>query len=143
MTDYVLSALQINKEQVIEFNTFQLITEEGTFDHYLRFVDFIGKQAFIDNVFNVDKHGYDVMRWAFSKNKMNAIEYILSFDQIRKKYMSDNDQLHYLCKSMNQFIAKKECVKFVVDTLGLTEAKLNELNAFRAIDVEKIIPFTK
>merc|ERR1712228_1105980 len=102
-----------------------------------------GEQAFIDNMFNRDKHDADVMYFAFSENKLNVIEYVLSLDQIKEKYLSDNDSLHYLCESMNQFIAKKECVKYVVDTLGITEAKLSELNAFRAIDIKKIIPFTK
>merc|ERR1712228_577832 len=116
---------------------------DGSFENIRRFIDFIGEQAFIDNVFNQDKFGYDVMKWAFFKNKLNVIEYALSIDQIREKYLSDNDLLHYLCSSMNMYIKYKECVKYVVDTLGLTEAKLSELNAFRSIDVKKIIPFTK
>merc|ERR1712228_465948 len=160
INDYVLSALEITKEEVIKalsykcpqlgrdktyhnMNNLTAVIWTGTFDHLQRLIDFIGQQAFIDNAFNRDKYGYDVMKWAFFKKKLNVMEYALSIDQIRKKYLSDNDSLHYLCSSMNAFIAKKECVKYVVDTLGLTEAKLNELNAFRAIDIEKIIPFTK
>merc|ERR1712228_785507 len=158
--DYVLSALQINKEKVIEMisykcpklggdkmyhpvNVLTAIIWIATSDHLQRLIDVVGEQAFIDNVFNRDKNDADVMKWAFFKNKLNVIEYVLSIDQIRKKYLSDNDQLHYLCRSMNKYIAKKECVKYVVDTLGLTEAKLSELNEFRAIDIQKIVPFTK
>ena len=50
---------------------------------------------------------------------------------------------HYLCQTLNKFITKKEAVKYIVDSLALTEAKLSELNEFRAIDIEKILPFTK
>merc|ERR1712228_141466 len=160
ITDYVLSALQIDKEKVIKMlsykcpqqggdliyhkkNIFTAIIVNGTLDHLRRIVDFIGEQALIDNVFNVDKNNADVMKWALFKKNLNVIEYVLSFDQIKEKYMTDNDSLHYLCGSLNQTIKFKEGVKYVVDTLGLTEAKLSELNEFRAIEIEKILPFTK
>merc|ERR1712228_283512 len=158
--DYVLSALQISKEKVIkmlsykcpqlggdtsyhEFNILTAIVGQGTFDHLQRLVGFIGEQAFIDNVFNRDKYDADVMSWAVDDKRIKIIEYVLSIDKIKEKYLSDNDQLHYLCETLNEFIANTECVKYVVDALGLTEAKLSELNAFRAIDIEKILPFTK
>merc|ERR1712228_344236 len=96
-----------------------------------------------DLVFNRDKYGFDVMKWAFYKNKLNTIEYILLIGQIKQKYLSETQVLYYLCETMNQYIKHKECVKYVVDTLGLTEAKLSELNAYQAIDIEKILPFTK
>merc|ERR1712228_91774 len=158
--DYVLSALDISKEKVVEMlcykcsnssvvgrlHNFRIMTSivwGGTFEHLQRLVAFIGEQAFIDNVFLIDKYGDDVMSWAFHKNRMNVIKYTLSFEQIKQKYLSDNNLLHFLCSTLNQFIAKKECVKYVIDTLGLTEAKLEELKEFRAIDITQIIPFTK
>merc|ERR1712228_675303 len=130
-------------ESYHKVNIFTGIGWSGTFEHLRRFVDLIGEQAFIDNVFNQDKYNCDLINWAVDKKKMKMIEYILSFDQIKAKYLSDNNELYVLCETFNEFIANKECVKNVVDALGLTEAKLNELNAFRAIDIEKIIPFTK
>merc|ERR1712228_733804 len=160
ITDYVLPALQISKEKVIKMlsykcpqqggdttyhklNTLTGVVYAGTLDHLQRLVDFIGKQAFIDNVFNQDKYGGDVMVWTLFKNKLKIIKYVLSIDDIKQKYMSDDDTLHFLCESLNKYIKNKECVKYVVDTLGLTEAKLSELNEFRAVDIEKILPFTK
>merc|ERR1712228_8791 len=158
--DYVLFALNITKEKVIKMlsykcsklgrdtqyymmNILTAVAWTATFDHLQRLVAVIGEQAFIDNVFNRDKHGYDVMKWAMDKEKMKIIEFILSIDQIKEKYLSDNNALHFLCGSLNECIANKECVKYAVDTLGLTEAKLIELNEFRGIDIEKILPFTK
>merc|ERR1712228_624658 len=160
ITEYVLSALDISKEKVIEmlsykcpnvkevgnFHNFKIMTcivWDGTFDHFHRFIDFVGEQAFVDNAFHNDKYGDDAMRDAMQKKNMNVIEYILSFDQINEKYMSDNNLLHYLCVTLNAYIGYKEYVQYVVDALGLTEAKLSELNEFRAIDIEKIILFTK
>merc|ERR1712228_989124 len=110
--DYVLSALQISKEKVIkmlsykcpkqgrdklyhEFNILTAIIWAGTFEHLQRFIDFIGEQAFIDNVFNRDKYDADVMRWSVQRNNVKVIEYILSIDQIKKKYASDNSALHF------------------------------------------------
>merc|ERR1712228_1143829 len=160
LSDYVLSTLQMKKEKVIEMLSYKcpqiggdrkyhrknILTAflwMGTFEDLKRFIDFIGEQAFIDNMFNVDKVGRDVMRWSVRRNNLKVIEYILSIDKIKKKYLSDNIALHFLCGSLNEWIANKESVKYVVDTLELTEAKLNELNEFRAIDIEKILPFTK
>merc|ERR1712228_1104029 len=82
--DYVLSALKITREHVIKmlsykcpqlggdkryykFNILTAIMWTGTFDHLQRLIDFIGEQSFIDNVFNLDKRGYDVMKWAMYK----------------------------------------------------------------------------
>merc|ERR1712228_780092 len=158
--DYVLSALKISKEKVIKmlsykcpkigrdksYHTKNILTAigwTGTCEHLRRLVDFIGEQAFIDNIFNQDKFDCDLINWAVDKKNMKIIEYILSFDQIKAKYLSDNNELYVLCKTFNEFIANKEYVKYIVDTLGLTEAKLTELNEFRAIDIEKIIPFTE
>merc|ERR1712228_70270 len=157
---YVLSALQIDKEKIIKmlsyscpeskmigsYHKVKIITSVlwiGTFDNLKRLIDFVGEQAFIGNVFNVDKYNQDAMRWAVDKKKMNVIKYILSINQIKKKYLSDNNSLHYLCQTLNKFIANKEAVKYVVDTLDLREAKLSELNTFRQIDIDKILPFTK
>merc|ERR1712228_771745 len=115
----------------------------GTFDRLQRFINFIGEQVFVDHMFNVDKLNRDAMVWAVRKNRVNFIEYMLSIDGIKEKYASDNNELHHLCRTLNEYIEYKEAVKYIVDTLELTEAKLTELNEFRAIDIEKIIPFTK
>merc|ERR1712228_567528 len=159
--DCVLSALQITKEKVIEMLSYKCprprgndtsyymknvltgVMWMGTLDHLKRLVASIGEQAFIDNVFNKDQGNNDLMDWALFGNRLEIIEYILLIEQIKEKYMSDNNQLYVLCRSLNRHIKKKEGVQYVVDTLGLTEAKLTELKAFRDIDIEKILPFTK
>merc|ERR1712228_427872 len=115
----------------------------GSFNHLQRLIAVIGKQAFIDNVFNLDGWNKDAMYWAVKKKNMKIIEYILSMNEIKAKYMSDNNLLFRLVGTLNKCIANKEAVQYVVASLGLTEAKLSELKAFRNIDVEKIIPFTK
>merc|ERR1712228_1075077 len=158
VTDYVLSTLQINKEKVIEmlsyqcpkghilFDNYNILTAivwGGTLDHLQQLIDFIGEDAFIDNAFNKDRFGKDIMVMAMYKKNLNMIQYILSIDQIKEKYLSDNDELHHLCRTLIRYIRYKEAVKYIVDTLGLTEAKLNELNEFRPIDIEYILPFTK
>merc|ERR1712228_1147661 len=155
---YVLSALQINKGKVVKMLSYECQKQDhqyhkmnilvaiiwhGAYDHLQRLIGFIGEQAFIDNVFNVDQYDYDVMRAAFYRDKLNVIKYVLSIDQIKKKYLSDNNLLYFLCKTLNSYIEKKETVQYVVDALGLTAGKLTELKAFRKINIEKIKPFTK
>merc|ERR1712228_1169835 len=99
--------------------------------------------AFVDNVFNLDGWNQDAIYYAVLKKSKEIVEYVLSMDEIKKKYDSDNDALFRLVSVVNTRINEKEIVKCVVDTLGLTEAKLEELNEYRAIDISKIIPFTK
>merc|ERR1712228_645616 len=164
LTDYVLSALEISKEKVVQMISFKCPKQPGykqgaeayhlysiigrtifwgSFNHLQRLIDVIGKQAFIDNVFNLDGWNYDAMFLAMYKKNLKIIEYILSMNEIKEKYMSDNNLLYRLVGYLNKFIANKEAVQYVVDLLALTEAKLSELKAFRNIDVSKIIPFTK
>merc|ERR1712228_930099 len=125
------------------FTIINRVIYDGSFDHLQPLIDVIGKQAFINNVFNLDGYNWDPMEHAVRKKNMKIIEYILSMNEIKANYMSDNNLLYRLVGTLNKFIANKEAVQYVVDSLALTEAKLSELKAFRDIDVEKIIPFTK
>merc|ERR1712228_481618 len=165
LTDYVLSALQISKEKVVQmlsykcpkqpgykqggaaYHKYSIINRVvifGSFNHLQRLIAVIGKQAFIDNVFNLDgKYRDDAMYYAVFKKNMKIIEYILSMNEIKAKYMSDNNLLFRLVGDLNDYIANKEAVQYVVDALGLTEAKLTELKAFKNINIKQIIPFTK
>merc|ERR1712228_1147348 len=86
----------------------------GSFNHLQRLVAVIGKQAFI--------------------------EYILSMDEIKAKYMSDNNLLFRLVTQLNENIQNKQCIQYIVDALGLTEAKLEEVKAFRYINISQILP---
>merc|ERR1712228_745937 len=164
LTDYVLSALEISKEKIVEmlsykcpkqpgytrnahaYHMFTIINRLiclGSLDHLQRLIDVIGKQAFIDNVFNLNGWNDDAMYCAIMKKNMKIIEYILSMNEIKEKYMSDNNLLFRLVGTLNKNIANKEAVQYVVDSLGLTEAKLSELKEFRNINIDQIIPFTK
>ena len=163
ITEYVMSALQISKQKIVQMLSYQCPeqgTQEshheyhkwtiftcciwwGSYDDFKRLVDFVGKQAFIDNAFNVDGWDKDVLRYCMEKKNMKILEYVLSFEEVRERYMSDDDVLCLLVETLNDFIDQREFVKFIVDTLGLTEAKLNDLSSFRSIDVDDILPFTQ
>ena len=158
ITDYVLTVLNIGKEDVINlidynpvtggdrFNRYGLlcgIVWFGTYEAFLRFCNFIGKEAFIENAFVPDAYGDDVMEYCIQYKKMKCLEHVLSFDEIKNQYMTDNDKLFRLVQKFNRYIEYKEVVKYIVDNIGLTEAKLKELKAYRDISIENIIPFTK
>merc|ERR1712228_286007 len=164
LTDYVLSTLEISKEKVVqmlsykcpkqpgyrrgaeEYHKYDIIGRTifwGSFNHLQRLIAVIGKQAFIENALNVDGWNNDALNRAVLKKNMKIVEYILSMNEIKEKYMSNNNFLFRLVGDLNKYIANKEAVQFVVDSLGLTEAKLSELKSFRNIDIEKIIPLIK
>merc|ERR1712228_490360 len=160
-TDYVLSALQISKEKIVQMLSYKCpqqpgykkggikyhqftiigrIISWGSFEHLQHLIEVIGEEAFADNAFHLNA---DAMSFAVSIRSTKTIECILSIDQIKEKYLSDNDVLFRLISTLNSHIKRKEIVQYIVDALGLTEAKLSELNEFRNIDVSKIIPFIK
>merc|ERR1712228_541085 len=165
LTEYVLSALNINKEKVIamlnfkcpkqpeadndgafKFHEMTIITRvvwSGTLKHLQRLIARIGNQTFVDNMLNVDGLHCDAMGYALMKKNKNVIEYILLIDGVKAKYMSDNDLLHGLVETINRFIDSKETLQCIVDALGLTEAKLNQLKAYRTINIDKFLPFIK
>ena len=64
-------------------------------------------------------------------------------NSIAKKYMSDITLLFRLVQDLNRYIRNRAAVKFVVDTLRLTEAKLKEVKAYRNVNIDLILPFTK
>merc|ERR1712228_982540 len=88
LADYILSALQISKEKVVQMLSYKCPQQPGykkgamayhiytiigrvifwgSFNHLQRLIDVIGKQAFIDNVFNLDGWNYDAMFLAMHK----------------------------------------------------------------------------
>merc|ERR1712228_99431 len=166
LTEYVLSALQISKEKVIqmmsykcprqpkadnkgafEFHRMNILCRAvwtGTFDRLKRLMDLIGDQAFVDNMLNTDALGWTPIGYAVMGKKINVIKYIFSLNAVKEKYLSDNRALYGLVATINQFIGYKETVKCVVDGLGLTEAKLKEFKSVYAnTNINLIIPFTK
>jgi len=162
LTESVLSALQISKDKVREmlsykcpkqaafdsnddavayhkFNILVRVCYWGTMAHLQRFIAFVGEQAFIDNVFNLDGWNFDLMNSALMSKRMKVIEYVLSFEQIRNKYLTDRTLMLRLISSLNQdaVIKETEIVKYVVDNIGLTKDKLKEFK-FRDAEIEKI-----
>merc|ERR1712228_199994 len=114
LTDYALSALKISKEKVVQMLSYKCLQQPGynrdatayhlytiigrvimwgSFCHLQRLIAVIGKRAFIDNMFNLDGWNDDAMYQAIAKKNMKIIQYILSIDEIKKKYLSDNDLL--------------------------------------------------
>ena len=160
LMQYVLSVLQITKEKVCEtlsykcpkqpgftsddgahayhmLNILVRVSYWGTFAHLERLVAFLGKEAFVENVFNLNGWNFDVMKSALRAKRMNVIEYVLSFEAVRNKYLSDGTLLFRLVTSLNQIIEETEIVKYVIDAIGLTTDKLKKFK-FRNADIEKI-----
>merc|ERR1712151_1145630 len=133
------------KQGATRFHCLNLITRlvwHGAFDHLMNLVAVVGEKAFAANVFNTNVWGENPMMNAIELKKMKMIEYILSIDEIKAKYMSDVPELHKLCVALNQFIANQQAVNYVVETLGLTEAKLQEVQNWQYFDISRLLPLT-
>merc|ERR1712228_78461 len=165
LMEYVLSALSIGKEKLnkmmafkcpqqpqfgdsaLGYHKFTIITRviwAGTFENLQRLIHFIGSQVFVDNMLNVNGLGWDAMGYVLMKKNKNVIEYVLLIDGVKKIYVSKNNLLCTLVSRINRFIDDKETLQCIVDALGLTEAKLNELkSAYVNTNIDKLLPFTK
>ena len=119
----------------------------GTFEHFERFINLIGEQVFVEHFFDTDGRGWDVMKFAVMSKKTQAIEYILSIEALKERYLSDNAVLHKLCRALNRNRFKDstytEALQCVVDNLGLTREKLYEVQEYKWVDMSRLLPLTK
>ena len=115
----------------------------STFNHLKRFISIVGIDVFVQNMFEKDSLGWTPMGYALMGKKIKVIEYLLSFELIRQKYLSDNLNLYCIVEDMNQFIAYKDTIQCAVKSLGLTEARLEELQSVYNIDISNVAKFTK
>ena len=161
---HALDELAISKEKVIEMLSYKCpkqpacnaismkyhkysllgrLVALGTFEHLQRLIAFVGKQAFVDNIFNLDGDDKDGLYHIIRMKNMKILEFMFHFDEVREKYNSGKEDLFSLVETLNEFIENKEIVEYVVETLAITKEALEELNAFRSIDISKVLPFTK
>merc|ERR1711971_634709 len=98
----------------------------STFNHLKRFVSMVGIEVFANNMFAKDSFGWNAMGYALMGKNIKSIEYLFSFEVIRQKYLSDNQQIRTLVRNMNRYIAYKDTIQCAVTSLGLTEARLEE-----------------
>merc|ERR1712228_52335 len=105
--DYVLPKLKIGKDKVAKLMSHKCETSTWVlFDEILtdsvknlkRFVDFVGKDAFVDHL--LKKSTMDLL---FANNRLKT-EYLLSFKEIRDKYMSNDVLLFELIKWMDEVL---------------------------------------
>lgn len=157
--NYILSSLNIGKDKVIQMMNYKCPSSEtdsihkfglingiiwlGKLKQLERFIEFVGKQVFIENACNDDGMERDSLRTGLYFSKVEFVEYVLSFGEIRAKYMSDSYLLHSLCRALNANIEKGAAIKCIVDALGLTEAKLEEISEEYFVAIDRIVPFTK
>jgi len=166
LTKYVLSVLNIDKKKInqmlsykcprqpkgdadfaYKFHKYNILCElvwDSTFNHLKRFVSVVGIELIANNIFAKDGLNWDAMGYALMYKKIKVIEYLLSFEVVRQKYLSNNERLRGLIRDMNRFIDHKDTIQCAVTSLGLTEARLEELKSFYSyLDISKVAKFTK
>merc|ERR1712207_123339 len=108
---YVLSELKISDEKIKALMNYQYpaplrkfgkdaweyhrytimdqVVSRNTLNALKTLVSFIGEQSCIDNIFINNDWNILPLETAIQKNKMKMIEYILSYNQIKNRYIND------------------------------------------------------
>merc|ERR1712232_363600 len=129
LTKYVLSVLNIDKKKInqmlsykcpkqskadnqsaSQYHRMNILCEvvwRSTFNHLKRMVSVVGIELIADNIFAKDGDGWNAMGLALHFKKIKAIAYLFSFEAVRHKYLSNDQELRRLVKGMNRLIEQK------------------------------------
>ena len=160
LMNLVFRALEIEKEKVVQMlsyrgrqlpyamsrNILNEIVCYSSLDNMRKLVAFIGEEAFVKNVFNLDRHSHDSVGCALYVDRPKFVKYLLEHDDIKKNYLSDEELLIRIVKDLRRVIKNRgkkanKIVEYVIDTLGLTQATLKALQ--HVIDISLVLPFMK
>jgi len=165
VTEFVMKACNISKEKLLEmlkyvcpeqpfvhwqapaWHKYRLLNSTvywGSSENFYKLNKLIGRDALLDNVFDVDGHGREVIEYCIRQQQNEVIQYLFEIDEIKQKYLSNDDLLHQLVGGFIRCSSHyKDCVAFAVNEFGLTKERLMELNDYQSIDYDVIIPLIK
>eukprot|EP01083_Nonionella_stella_P002406 6952_1 len=153
--DFVISLLGITKEKLVHMMTYRfpsnlvkphpkahpydryaiataILALEGTFQTFKRCISVIGEQAFINNVvFHVDGWNLNPMECALKHDKPKVIEYILSLEEVKGKYMSDEGELLFRLMYCLFGYGKPQTIDYVLSELEISSDKIKTLMKYK------------
>merc|ERR1712048_1226656 len=86
---------------------------------------------FIGYIFQAAKDGQCCIETCIVYSQPRIAEHLFGLEAVKKKYEGDNALLFRLVWYLNSKIDEKEMVKFVVNALDLTEARLKAVKSYR------------
>eukprot|EP01083_Nonionella_stella_P191098 707518_1 len=154
MIDFALDKLNISKERIIEILSYKCTKPDDyvsdAFDYHnynivgrivwfnkLKFLkkmaNIIGDQVFIEHVFQPDGVNINALEFAIWKNQLEVMKYLMSFQKIKERCLTDKEVLWRTVYSMNRAY-DADMVKYVMNELQLDETKLREVQSFTCED---------
>eukprot|EP01083_Nonionella_stella_P073837 199931_1 len=95
-------------------------------------VSLIEKHAFVENVLISDHMNVNPIEYCIRLRAKEMIEYILSFEEIRKRCVADKELLFRMVFWLNKsYQYDRSLCEYVVNQLGLDESMLKEVQTYR------------
>eukprot|EP01083_Nonionella_stella_P110065 321836_1 len=151
MIDFALDKLNISKERIIEILSYKCTKSDndvsGARDYHnynivgriiwlnqlKKMANIIGDQVFIEHVFQPDGKNMNALEFAIRKKRLEVMKYLMSFQKIKERCLTDKEVLWRTVYSMNRAY-DADMVKYVMNELQLDETKLREVQSFTCED---------
>eukprot|EP01083_Nonionella_stella_P146996 463062_1 len=151
MIDYILSALQIDKPMIQELITYQYPTPSRqfgsdaeqwhkttvitfvvafhSFESLKKLSSIIGETVFIEHVLDTDTYGKNGLEHALQKQKGKIVQWIISFEHIKKQYATNKDLLFRLLCYV--FWMDENMIDYILSALQIDKPMIQELITYQ------------
>ena len=161
LIDYIISVLNITKEKMatiighkspappygkfasdrVKYDLRTIvgaISMVGTAKNMKHLANVIGNELLCDHIFVKDGWGWNAIKYAIYKKKLQMIKCILSIKPVKEKLLTDDDELGPALKTLSDNF-EESVAKYLVNELELNETRLNELDQVYSLNVNKIL----
>eukprot|EP01084_Bolivina_argentea_P244090 408992_1 len=143
MIDFILSKLSVSNQDIIkylnhkyttksighyQYHNLKIITgcaqRNTSMDSFKKLVSIIGEKLFIKYVFIADGYNKNAIEYCISGHRLEMIQYIMSFSQIKKQCISNQKILFRIVCCMNKQFQNKKTYNFMLNILKTLDSEI-------------------
>eukprot|EP01083_Nonionella_stella_P078905 216203_1 len=124
------------------YSVIACVVNKNTLSSLKHLVDIIGEKVFYDGVFVEDGWNQNAVENALKRNKIEMLQYLLSFKEIKARYLNDDALLFRLMYWLfAESVAKKKIIDFVLSELAISSDKMRTLITYKyeAVPVKRSV----
>eukprot|EP01083_Nonionella_stella_P039281 106840_1 len=114
------------------------VERNKTLNGLKKVVSIIGTKALIEAIFISDGWNMNGVEYAIKLNKMKTMQYLLSFAEIRNRYLSDKNQLFRLLYWLFARSSNEDMIDYVLSELKVSNQMIRKLLCHKYIDVNSM-----
>eukprot|EP01084_Bolivina_argentea_P162386 282624_1 len=118
---------------VFQYDHYRIITRmarNSDLNAMKKLISIIDEKTFIKQVFIPNSWNVNAVEYTISRNKMELLKYMLSFDEIKNKYLNDNDQFYRLMFWLFSS-GTQQMIDFVVNELQISQLRIIKLMRYK------------